>query len=251
MLRVLHQEVLVNIIDGRPVPNFMVYAKPWYRDAALMAMVLRETGNIALIRDWIMALRDPFDRNNRGIAEADNVGQVLFLASLVSDKRHPIVRAALDSVQRFRRNNYIIGKTDYAEHPVFQTKWLKYGLKSLGLPDPYVIPQQYDSYSSLFWWDYTNEPIGATSVGATSGADKKSGEKDRDNYPYLGWAEDHFYKEKRGIVGNLEYPLSWEQQASDAHYPGLTVLDKSLVRQKLALSHTWHAAEMFLVLVDL
>ena len=71
VLRVLHQEVIINVIYGRPVPNFLVYAKPWYRDAALMAMVVRETGNLRLIRDWIMAIRDPFDRNNHGIAEAD------------------------------------------------------------------------------------------------------------------------------------------------------------------------------------
>lgn len=250
VLRVLHQEVLINVINGRPVPNFFVYAKPWYRDAALMAMVLRETGNLRLIRDWIMAIRDPFDRNNRGIAEADNPGQVLFLASLVSDKTHPAVPMALDSVKRFRKEKYIVGKTDYAEHPVFQTKWLKYGLKSLGLPDPYVIPKQYDSYSSLFWWDYKAEHVAPTeTVG------KRFSEKDSDHYPYLVWAEDHFYSrkgtpERRGIVGNLDYPLSWEQNASDAHYPGMTVLDKGLVRQKLAFPHTWHAAEMFLLLFE-
>ena len=243
VLRVLHQEVLINVINGRPVPNFLVYAKPWYRDATLMAMVLRETGNLALIRDWIMAIRDPFDRNNHGIAEADNPGEVLFLASLVSDKTHPAVGMALDSVKQFRKDNYIIGKTDYAEHPVFQTKWLKYGLKSLGLPDPYVIPKQYDGYSSLFWWDYTDQHV----------AGKKFAEKDSDAYPYLVWAEDHFSKqagspEQRGIVGNVDYPLSWEQNASDAHYPGMTVLDKGLVKQKLAFPHTWHAAEMFLLL---
>lgn len=240
VLRVLHQEVLVNVINGRPVPNFLVYAKPWYRDATLMAMVLRETGNVNVIRDWILALRDPFDRNNHGIAEADNIGQVLFLASLVSDKSHPVVVAALDSVKRFKREDYILGKTDYAEHPVFQTKWLKYGLKSLGLPDPYVIPKQYDSYSSLFWWAFKDEHV----------AGKKFSEKDSDYYPYLVWAEDNFYVDKRGIVGNLDYPLSWEQNASNAHYPGMTVLDKSLVKQKLSFPHTWHAAEMFLLLID-
>lgn len=245
VLRVLHQEVLINVINGRPVPNFLVYAKPWYRDAALMAMVMRETGNLRLIRDWILAIRDPFDRNNHGIAEADNPGQVLFLVSLVSDKTHPAVSMALDSVKQFRKENYVAGKTDYAEHPVFQTKWLKYGLKSLDLPDPYVIPKQYDSYSSLFWWDYKNEHV----LG------RKFAEKDSDNYPYLVWAEDHFYSrpgavEKRGMLGNLDYPLSWEQNASDAHYPGLTVLDKGLVKQKLAFPHTWHAAEMFLQLTS-
>lgn len=238
VLRVLHQEILINVINGRPVPNFLVYFKPWYRDATLMAMVMRETGNLALIRDWILAIRDPFDRNNHGIAEADNPGEVLFLVSLVSNKTHPVVQTVLDSVAQFKKDNYIVGKTDYAEHPVFQTKWLKYGLKSLGLPDPYTIPNQYDSYSSLFWWDYKREHV----------AGKKFDDNLSTNYPYLVWAEDHFFGEKRGTLANLDYPLSWEQKASDAHYPGLTVLDKELVKQKLAFPHTWHAAEMFLLL---
>ncbi|MFD2932966.1 hypothetical protein [Spirosoma flavum] len=248
VLRVLHQEILINVIHGRPVPNFLVYQKPSYRDATLMAMVLHETNNLHLIHDWIMAIRDPFDRNNPGITEADNPGEVLFLVSLVSDKTHPAVQMALDSVQRFRYENYVRGKTDYVEHPVFQTKWLKYGLKSLNLPDPYVIPKQYDSYSSLVWWAYTNEHI----------AGKKFSDDLSINHPHFIWAEDHFYSrsrsnstgipEKRGIVGNLDYPLSWEQQGSNAHYPGLTVLDKGLVKQTLAFPHTWHASEMFLLL---
>ncbi|GAB3038899.1 hypothetical protein GCM10027185_47140 [Spirosoma pulveris] len=238
VLRVLHQELLINIIDGRPVPNFLVYQKPWYRNAALMGMVLHETNNLPLIQDWIMAIRDPFDCNNRGIAEADNLGEVLFLVSLVSDKTHPVVQMALDSVSRFRKETHILGQTDSNEHPVYQTKWLKYGLKSLNLPDPYVIPEQYDSYSSLFWYAYTNEHVDGKKFDDASGI----------NRPCLGWAEDHFYHEKRGILGNLDYPLSWEQKASDAHYPGMTVLDKDLVKQKLAFPHTRHAAEMFLLL---
>ncbi|SOD78252.1 hypothetical protein [Spirosoma fluviale] len=238
VLRVLHQELLINIIHGRPVPNYLVYQKPWYRDAALMGMVLHETNNLYLIKDWIMAIRDPFDRNNHGITEADNLGEVLFLVSLVSDKTHPVVQVVLDSVARFRKEGHIAGQTDYNEHPVFQTKWLKYGLKSLNLPDAYVIPKQYDSYSSLFWWAYTNEHVDG----------KKFDDGSSLNYPYLVWAEDHFYQEKRGMLGNLDYPLSWEQKASDAHYPGMTVLDKDLVKQKLAFPHTWHAAEMFLQL---
>ncbi|WP_461068670.1 hypothetical protein [Spirosoma horti] len=240
VLRVLHQEILINILHGRPVPNFLVYQKPWYRDAALMAMVLRQTRNLPLIHDWIMAIRDPFDRNNHGITEADNPGEVLFLVSLVADKTHPVVKMALDSVKRFEKEDYIIGKSDDADHPVYQTKWLKYGLKSLNLPDPYHIPRQYDSYSSLCWWAYTHEHV----VG------KKFAETSSLNYPYLVWAEDHFYHEKRGMVGTIDYPLSWEQQARDAHYPGLTVLDKDLIKQKIALPHTGHAAEQFLLLLD-
>ena len=240
VLRVLHHEILINVIAGKPVPNFLVYARPWYRDATLMAMVLKQTGNLALIRDWILALRDPFDRNNHGISEADNPGQVLYLLSLVADKRHPAVAIALDSVRQFITGDHIAGKTDYAQHPVFQTKWLKYGLQSLGLPDPYRIPAVYDSYSSLFWWAFREQHVPGKQF-------------DRDlntNYPYLLWAEDHFFGQHQGMTGNLDYPLSWEQRASDARYVGMAVVNPDLVSQKLSYPHTWHTAEMFLFLTD-
>lgn len=247
ILRVLHHETLINLVNGRdeitrPLPNLFVYQKPRYRDAAMMAMVLRETDNLALLRPWIMSLRDPFDRYS-GVVEADNLGQVLFLVSLVSDQTHPVVQVALDSVNRFKRTNYIVGQTDNAEHPVYQTKWLKYGLKSLRLSDPYVVPGQCDSYSAFFWCDYTDKYIPGEKINQTVNV----------NHPYLSWAEDHFYDrtgtaKKRGVLGTSSYPLSWEEKASYAHYPGLTVLDKDLIRQKLAFPHGWHAAELFLLL---
>ncbi|AUD02551.1 hypothetical protein [Spirosoma pollinicola] len=238
VLRVLHQEILINVIHGRPVPNFLVYQKPRYRDAASMAMVLRQTNNLMLIHDWIMAIHDPFDRNNNDILDADNPGEVLFLVSLVSDKTHPVVQMVLNSIRQFEKDNYIAGKSDNTEHPVYQTKWFKYGLKSLNLPDRYSIPKQYDSYSSLVWWAYTHDHVEGKKFSEDSGL----------NYPYLSWAEDHFYAGNRGFIGTLDYPLSWEQHADNAHYPGLTVLDKDLVKQKLAFPQAWHAAEMFLLL---
>ncbi|WP_420147005.1 hypothetical protein [Spirosoma sp.] len=245
VLRVLHQEVLINVINGRPVPNFLVYYKPWYRDAATMAMVLRTTGNLPLIRDWILAIHDPFDHNNR--LETDNLGEVLLLVSLVSDKNHPVVPVVLDSARRVRKENHIVGKTDNVAHPVYQTKWLKYGLKLLGLPDAYVIPKQYDSYSSVFWLDYKHDHVEATTTA------EKQPDDNFANNPFFGWAEDHFYDHssgpaKRGMVGNIDYPLSWQQRDIDAHYPGLTVLDRDLVKQKIAFPHAWHAAEMFMLL---
>ncbi|GAB3990785.1 hypothetical protein GCM10028807_18640 [Spirosoma daeguense] len=238
VLRVLHQEILINVANGRPMPNFLVYYKPHYRDAAMMTMVLRETNNLPLIRDWIMAIRDPFDRANRGVAEADNLGQVLFLVAQVSDKSHPAVAMVLDSVKRFQKENYIIGKTNQGEHPVFQTKWLKYGLKLLDIDESYAIPKQYDSYSSLFWWGYKDEYVTGKPIESAL----------MTNHPYLAWAEDHFFGQKRAPFSNLDYPLSWEQQATNAHYPGMTVLEPALVKKKIAPLHAWQAAEMFLLL---
>ena len=62
ILRVLHQELLINVIDGKPLPNYFVYSKPWYRDSAMMAIVFEKTGNLNLIKDWILGLRVPYDK---------------------------------------------------------------------------------------------------------------------------------------------------------------------------------------------
>ncbi len=242
ILRVLHQELLINVTAAGPVPNFFVYPKPWYRDGAMMAIAFKETGNLDAIRDWVLGLREPFDRNNKGETEADNLGQALFLVSLVSDRTHPLVERVLAEVPRFETSDtegrFIHGHSDFAEHPAYQTKWLKYGLRALGLPDPYAIPRVADSYSALFWMDYRDTYL--------PGKDAN----DRGAYPYLGWASDHFHGAKHSPISNRDYPLSWEQRASEAHYEGLAPLDPIYVREKISAPHTWHAAEVFLYLLD-
>ncbi len=207
----------------------------------MMALAFQKTGNIDLVRNWILGLRDPYDRNNAGETEADNLGQALFLISLVSDRSHPAVKAILDEVPKFHVKTpeglHIRGRSDFAEHPMYQTKWLKYGLRALHLPDPYVIPKAKDGYSALFWMDYTDAHV--------PGRDSD----DRGYYPYLGWACDHFHRVKKSPIGNRDYPLTWEQRASQADYPALKILDPIYVEQKLAAPHTWHAAEVFLYLI--
>ncbi len=243
ILRVLHQELLVNVTPAGPVPNLFVYSKPWYRDGAMMALAFRETGNLDQIRDWVLGLKDVFDRNNGGETEADNPGQALFLISLVADKSHPLVPDILAAVKAFETNGpagrFIQGRSDFAAHPAYQTKWLKYGLRSLGLPDPYVIPAVADSYSALFWMDYRDTYV------------KARDSDDRGAYPYLGWAVDHFHATKLSPIGNRDYPLTWEERASQANYAGLSLLDEIYATQKISTPHTWHAAEMFLYVLKL
>ena len=238
VLRVLHHELLVNVTPAGPVPNFFVYSKPWYRDGAMMALAFKETGNLAIIRDWILGLSDPYDRNNRGETEADNLGQALFLVSLVSDRNHPLVVKVLAEIPRFEvgdgDSKFIRGRSDFNEHPVYQTKWLKYGLRALGLPDPYKIPLLEDSYSALFWLDYKDVHV------------KGKDHDDRGDYPYLGWACDHFYGEKKSPISDCDYPLTWEAKATGANYEGLAILDPAYVTGRISPPHTWHAAEVFL-----
>jgi hypothetical protein len=238
VLRVLHQELLFNINEAGPVPNLFAYSRPWYRDGAMVAMALRETGNLGLLRTWITGLHDPFDRNNAGETEADNLGQALFLVSLASDRTHPLVRKVMAEVSRFEvtdgQGRFIRGRSDFADHPVYQTKWMKYGLRALGLPDPYVVPAVADSYSALFWMDFKDFHIPGHDTA------------DRGSYPYLGWACDHFHGTRGSPIGNRDYPLTWEQRASQANYEGMRIISPIYTAQRLAVPHTWHAAEVFL-----
>ena len=153
VLKVLHQEILLNIVDGKPLPNFFVYSRPWYRDGAMMAMVLKRTGNLHLIKDWIVGLREPFDRNNSGEREADNLGEALYLMSLGSDRSHPLLPVVLEQLKHFEKDRHIEGRSDFALHPVYQTRWARLGLTSLGLPCSYAAPMVEDSYARLCWWD--------------------------------------------------------------------------------------------------
>jgi hypothetical protein len=241
VMKALHQEILINVIDGRPVPNFFIYPRPWYRDGAMTAMCLKATGNLGLIRDWILGLSEPFDRNNAGEAEADNPGQALYLLSLVSDGSHPLVPKLVKALKTFEVREggrlFVRGRSDFSEHPVYQTKWAMTGLEALGLPDPYTVPDLPDSYGALFWMKREGGGNSPLSSGASS------------LYPYLDWASDHFFGTRTGKISNRDYPLTWEIDASQADYEGMRIVDERYVREKTGVPHTWHSAEVFLSLL--
>ncbi len=238
LLRTLHQELLVNIIPAGPTPNLFVYPTAWYRDAAMVCMCLARTGNLDLVADWIRGLDDPFDRQN-GTEEPDNLGQVLYMISLVADRSHPLVTRVLKEAERFRKGDCIEGPTDGGPKPVYQTKWLKLGLKSLGLEDTWAIPRVHDPYSALFWMDYRDEHVPRPPFG----------ERSRRLFPYLGWAEDHFHgRAPADLPEEGAYPLTWESEAAKADYEGMSIVSPEYTRARTCAPHTWHAAEMFLYL---
>jgi hypothetical protein len=134
---------------------------------------------------------------------------------------------------------FIRGRSDFSEHPVYQTKWAIRGLAALGLEVPYRVPEIEDSYGGLFWMQREggrNSPI-------SSG--------DRALYPYLDWASDHFFGTRTGKISNRDYPLTWEIDASQARYEGMRRLDPVYADGKIGTPHTWHASEVFLMLMDL
>lgn len=243
LLRRLLQEILINIVEGEPLPNLLVYSRPWYRDAAMIAICLEKTGNLALITPWISGLREPYDRNNSGNCEPDNLGQVLYLISLTSKLDHPLFPWVREELARITVNGHLTGLTDYNQHPVYQTLWARFGLRSLGLDDSgLVIPQIEDSYASLFWLDRPPTPP------AGPGFDPSL----IDLYPYLGWAEAHFYLSEPPPLPEEpdSYPLTWEAQASEADYSKMGAISPKFVARRIAAPHNWHAAEAFLYLLE-
>jgi len=222
---------------GAPLPNHLAYRKPWYRDGAMTAMVLAKTDNLHLIRNWVTHLTEPFDRNNAGDEEPDNLGQLLYLISLMADASHPLVDSVLRQARRFTEGHHIVGRTDGALHPVYQTKWLKFGLRSLKLDDPYRLPDLADSYSPLVWWAFTDH----------NPQQPRFDPRQRELYPYLAWAEDHFYG-VQATPPSIQpgYPLSYEAHASQADYQAMGIVDPGYTADRIAAPHSWHAAEMFL-----
>lgn len=240
-MKVLLNEILINVVEGKPLTNLLVQTSPSYRDAAIICEVLRQTGNLGLVKDWILALPDPFDYAT-GQKEADNLGQALFLLSLVSDKEHPLVPRILHAAGMLRKFDYIEGRTDGMEHPVYQTKWLKFGLKRLGLEDPYKFPLAYDSYSSVFWMDFRDIPNNGPPFT----------EAVKDAAPHLAWAEAHFHGwDPPQPMPAKGYPLSWEVVGHDQPNPqGMAIIAQELVERRIVTPQARHAAEMLLYLLD-
>ena len=246
-LRALHMELLVNLMPFGPVPNLWVYPRPWYRDAAMVLMCLQRTGNLSLLEPWVMGLSKVWDRNNSSEPEADNLGQVLYMLSLFGTHSHPLVKKILDAAAASRRGDHIVGRSDHAEHPVYQTKWLKFGLRALGMDDPYRIPSVFDSYSAIFWMDYRGDHVDGARFSQRTLA----------LYPYLNWAEAHFYDAAPPEpLGELHAPLTREGSASEAEHWRLNqlaaggIIPAEQAQNHLCTPHTWHAAEMFLYLID-
>jgi hypothetical protein len=240
ILRVLHHEILMNVDEGMPLPNFLVYKKTNYRAAAMMIMVMKQTNNLNLISNWVASLKEPYDRSIEGSPEIDNLGQALYIISTVSDSKHPLIEKILEEADGYKNSDYIEGKTEDSFHPVYQTKWIKFGLKSLGISDNYKIPLIYDNYSPVFWLDFKTQNVGG----------RQFDELTSSNSPYLTWAEDHTFNQKRAIVSLADYPLSWESENKSANYLGMNIVDPIYAQSRICATHGWHASEMFLLLME-
>lgn len=239
-LKILFNEIMVNITRNGPTPNFIAYPDPWYRDAAIMAMVLKETDNISQITNWISSIDKIYDEQS-GLKEPDNLGQLLYLISLTDNRNINMINNVLSEANKLKgEKNYLSGITDGTQHPVYQTRWLIFGMKELGLDySNYSVPMVEDSYASLMWFDEMGI-VGCHQPELTDNSDR---------WPYLYFARLHFNKDNVKFIDN-HYPISYELAPEMAKFDNLRVLNSAFVENKLVVPHGWAAAEMFLYLLD-
>ena len=240
-LRILHHEILISFIGNKPVPNIYVYDKPWYRDGAMMALVLDKTGNIDLMREWAMSVSDIYDMNNKGNREPDNLGQLAYVLSFFTDKENDTVKAILKEAEQIMKNGILTGITDYNHHEIYSTLWLKYGLERLNIPTDFIkIPKEFDSYARMFWMDRSEVET-----------DTPYGNEYNEWYPYLWWAVEHFMNDPIDeSLLEIRYPMSWEICASEANYENIAPLSTEYAKNRCGAPHSWHAAEMFMYLIE-
>lgn len=247
VMRAAHQEVLFNIFNSVVRPNY-AYKQYFYRDGAYATMVLKETGNIELIRDWVTSLTDVYD-HARGLEvnEGDSPGELLYITSFFKKECGAMRDKVMKEIERIRIKDpetgkyYISGPVDGKTRANYSTKWLIFGMKAWGMDtSEYAVPSAADDdYADLFWMDFEKDgtwfhrmiwqgkvwlqkPISHNIVA----------------YPYLNVARAHYYDDESYLMmNNLRYPLSWEGD-----------LEGATNFRRGSFAHSWSAAELFLYL---
>ena len=236
-LKILFHEVMVNVLPNGFTPNYLTYGNFWYRDGAIMAMVLKETNNLSQLRLNVTASQI-YDDARGGVKEPDNLGELLYLLSLQETKNWEVINAVLEEARRIKQDDDCIhGITDGSELYVYQTIWLKFGMDSLGLDSSeYDITGKYDDYANLCWW-YRKESSNYYPYDIET-IEKSLFDISRTYYPYLDIARLHYFQIKIDLPTLPTYPISFEYQ------------DWGLKEQAECSPHGWAAAELFLYLLE-
>ena len=239
---ILYGEILWNIKDSTIYPNIIVYHKPWYRDAAITSMVLKQTNNTDLISEWVEQIEDIYDRQNAGIEEADNLGELLYILSTQKNRRDDLINKIEEEAKRIARENpngyYLYGKTDFGDQYLYQNLWYQLGIESVGGNFEFDLSQiPEDNYSKMAWW--SPYQVKDQTEYETS-----------EEYPYLSFAARHKLGKGTIIVNENLYPLSMEINASQANYENYREIENGLANAKISPLHSWSASELLLWLLD-
>ena len=99
---------------------------------------------------------------------------------------------------------------------------------------------EFDRYARMFWMDKSG-------VEADTPFDNEYDAL----YPYLTWATYHFNGDEiPNKLIKIKYPMSWEIKASEAKYDLISPLSEEYAKEKCSAPHSWHAAEMFMYLIE-
>ena len=248
ILKVLHQEILVNINQGKPRTTLMAKTNEsgLYREGMMAAMVLEETKNTWLFENWMKQIGSIYDCRNKleknepkCVESADNPGQLLYLLGAITNNRQDLINKIRTEVKQKAIDGEFTGKVDEEEMGYYPTALLINGGRknrielgydfNLGKPDKYL---------GLTWWlnDYK---------------EAKHGNIVDPIHPAKEWASVHQEPGHYGLTTILDeaYPLTFDGELTEAEAEEQKLINEHYSHEKgPRLSSIWHASEMFLML---
>lgn len=248
VLKVLHQEVLVNIDHGKPRTTLMARTNEsgLYREGMVAAMVLEKTNNTWLFEDWMKQIssiydcRNKLEKNEAKCTEsADNPGQLLYLLGLITNSRQDLTNKIKAEVKQKVVNGEFVGEVDGEKMGYYPTALLINGARKNKIDLGYDFNLgKADKYLGLTWWlnDYK---------------EAKHGNIVDPMHPAKEWASVHQEPGHYGLTTILDeaYPLTFDGELTKAEAEEQKIINEHYSHEKgPKLSSIWHASEMFLML---
>ena len=248
VLKVLHQEVLVNIDHGKPRTTLMARTNEsgLYREGMVAAMVLEKTNNTWLFEDWMKQIssiydcRNKLEKNEAKCTEsADNPGQLLYLLGAITNSRQDLTNKIKAEVKQKVVNGEFVGEVDGEKMGYYPTALLINGARKNRIDLGYDFNLgKADKYLGLTWWlnDYK---------------EAKHGNIVDPMHPAKEWASVHQEPGHYGLTTILDeaYPLTFDGELTKAEAEEQIIINEHYSHEKgPKLSSIWHASEMFLML---
>ena len=248
VLKVLHQEVLVNIDHEKPRTTLMARTNEsgLYREGMVAAMVLEKTNNTWLFEDWMKQISSIYDCRNKleknemkCIESADNPGQLLYLLGAITNSRQDLTTKIKAEVRQKAVNGEFVGEVDGVKMGYYPTALLINGARKNKIDLGYDFNLgKADKYLGLTWWlnDYK---------------EAKHGNIVDPMHPAKEWASVHQEPGHYGLTTILDetYPLTFDGELTKAEAEEQKLINEHYSHEKgPKLSSIWHASEMFLML---
>ena len=248
VLKVLHQEVLVNIDHGKPRTTLMARTNEsgLYREGMVAAMVLEKTNNTWLFEDWMKQISSIYDCRNKleknevkCIESADNPGQLLYLLGAITNSRQDLTNKIKAEVRQKAFNGEFVGEVDGEKMGYYPTALLINGARKNKIDLGYDFNLgKADKYLGLTWWlnDYK---------------EAKHGNIVDPIHPAKEWASVHQEPGHYGLTTILDeaYPLTFDGELTKVEAEEQKLINEHYSHEKgPKLSSIWHASEMFLML---